>query len=710
MLKISKGIIFLWFAFFFIFTSSQLIDLISIQQRQLLNDNEEIINKISDYIQGYKNGSIQLNDFMNLLESYSMNSKTDPMGIASYNLATMYKSINEGSKYEGFIEDSNLYLYKIIMLNAAMRGSIYAYVDLAFMIENKWIQNISTLNEFFKAESGYINDEYVKFHPKIDSNSVASLYYHTAANSGHPLAQMVLGYRYDQGYRVKQNCEKAASWYEKAAESALDTLRNTHTSLFPYEGRLKIFDGKDGYYRKKMKDILNYYKYTANKDGADSQILLGYANLYGIREIPKNTDQALEIFKKAVESGVYSGYSPLGKMYAYGIGVPQNNETAINYYKMGVKKQDPESMNGLGVMYLYGKGVPKDLEAAYKYFNQSASSNIPEAQYNLGLLYMTGEVVNKNLKKAYDYMSLAAQQGFPLAQYYLGRMHLHGLGAPKNCQAAVRFFKHVAERGHTTPLLDIAYRKYLEKKYDQSLHLYHQLAATGDEYAIQNAAYMFDNRIGTDSLFKKAILLQYSGSTNLTSDIYANICAFSLNHEAAKLGIVDSMIKVGDYYYFGKGTRVDYEQAIFSYKMSILKNSPRGAFNLGYAYEHGIGVEKDFEASKLYYNKAIQYDENSYIPVKLAIIKLNIKMAYKNLYTRLIGGVTFKDFSQEDSEKSRVEIEKSINQKIQNILNIFGNPNKLWEKMKNNELLSIIFLLILFIILGMIRTLIIQRF
>lgn len=50
---------------------------------------------------------------------------------------------------------------------------------------------------------------------------------------------------------------------------------------------------------------------------------------------------------------------------------------------------------------------------------------------------------------------------------------------------------------------------------------------------------------------------------------------------------------MGDYYYYGYGTEVNYETSATQYRIASDKQaSPQAMFNLGYMYEQGLGLEK----------------------------------------------------------------------------------------------------------------------
>ena len=52
-------------------------------------------------------------------------------------------------------------------------------------------------------------------------------------------------------------------------------------------------------------------------------------------------------------------------------------------------------------------------------------------------------------------------------------------------------------------------------------------------------------------------------------------------------------VKLGDYYYYGQGTEVNYEAAASQYRIASDKQSSAQAmFNLAYMYQQGYGLKK----------------------------------------------------------------------------------------------------------------------
>lgn len=51
-------------------------------------------------------------------------------------------------------------------------------------------------------------------------------------------------------------------------------------------------------------------------------------------------------------------------------------------------------------------------------------------------------------------------------------------------------------------------------------------------------------------------------------------------------------VKMGDYYFYGLGTKTDYITAAAHYNLAANQHNAQAMFNLAYMYEHGLGIPK----------------------------------------------------------------------------------------------------------------------
>ena len=118
---------------------------------------------------------------------------------------------------------------------------------------------------------------------------------------------------------------------------------------------------------------------------------------------------------------------------------------------------------------------------------------------------------------------------------------------------------------------------------------------------------------------------------------------------------IDSLVKVGDYYYHGLGVldepeSVRWEKAAKYYQSAAdTQMSALALWNLGWMYENGNGVpqvsddaweteldsyrssQQDFHLAKRHYDQALETNSEAYLPVLLSLIKLYARSIWHTL-------------------------------------------------------------------------------
>ncbi|XP_028928447.1 protein sel-1 homolog 2 isoform X3 [Ornithorhynchus anatinus] len=423
----------------------------------------------------------------------------------------------------------------------------------------------------------------------VEYNQAKALLYYTFGGiGGNMMSQMILGYRYWAGINVQKNCEVALVHYRKVASFIASKLEKNEG--IPVE-KVRLTERPENLSSNSEIldwDIYQYYKFLAER--GDIQI-----------------QKALYYFLKAAKAGSTNAMAFLGMMYLEGnAAAPQNNATAFKYFSMAANKGNAIGFYGLGLLYFHGKGIPVNYVEAFKYFQKAAEKGWPNAQFQLGFMYYFGLGVWKDYKLAFKYFYLASQSGQPLAIYYLGEMYASGIGVLRSCQTAVEFYKGVCELGFWAEKFLTAYFAYKDGDIDSSLVQYALLAEMGYEVAQSNTAFILESKstkiIGEDQMYPLALLLW---------------------NRAAAQGNAHARVKIGDYYFYGYGTKKDYLTAATHYGIAAEKHhSAQAMFNLGYMYEHGLGVTKDIHLAKKLYNLAAKSNPDASVPVFFALMKL----------------------------------------------------------------------------------------
>lgn len=449
----------------------------------------------------------------------------------------------------------------------------------------------------------------------LNSNQAkAILYYTFAALGGDHYAQMAMGYRALMGISVVQSCEAALSYYYKAAKKVASEVSIISGGQSILKIRLMEEENEPSHVSGISEDdLVQYHSVFADSGNARAQLLLGVFYMHGMAGAERNFQIALRFLHQAADEGLGGANALIGKIYAEGgPGVKQSNETALKYFKKAADQNHADGFTGVGMMYFYGMGVPQDYVKAVEQFTLAADKGSAEGQYYLGRLYLNGYGIRRDYNKAMRYFQLASHGGFLLAVYSLAEMHAEGMGIKRDCNYAVELFKNVAERGKWSMMLGEAQQLYSLEELDSALVMYLMLAEMGLEVAQTNAAYILEQEgvtiVADNETLKRALILW---------------------NRAAAQGYSQARVKLGDYYYYGQGTVVNYEAAASQYRIASDKQSSAQAmFNLGYMYEQGLGLEKDYHLAKRYYDMAADTSSDALVPVNLALFRLNIISFY----------------------------------------------------------------------------------
>ncbi|XP_078005840.1 protein sel-1 homolog 2 isoform X2 [Phascolarctos cinereus] len=528
----------------------------------------------------------------------------------------LHQSKNQKQKEEAYL----------IFAKAADKGNLKAMENMAdaLLFGDFHAQNISAavvLYEFLASEGSHKAQNALGFLSSygigMEHNQAKALVYYTFGSAGGSMmSQMILGYRYLSGISVLQNCETALFHYKNVANYIADKLKKNEG--VPVE-KVTLAERPENLNSNNEIldwDVYQYYKFLAERGDIQIQVSLGQLHLTGRKGLEQDFYKALYYFLKAAKAGSANAMAFLGKMYLEGNpAVPQNNATAFKYFSMAANKGNAIGLHGLGLIYFHGKGVPVDYDEALKFFQKAAEKGWPNAQFQLGFMYYSGSGVWKDYKLAFKYFYLASQSGQPLAIYYLAEMYATGTGVLRSCRTAVELYRGVCELGHWAEKFLTAYFAYKDGDINSSLAQYALLAEMGYEVAQSNSAFILES--------KKATILKKDQMHPM---------ALLLWHRAAVQGNAFARIKIGDYHYYGYGTKKDYKTAVTHYSIAVDKyHSAQAMFNLAYMYENGLGIPKDIHLAKRLYDLAAETSPDAHIPVSLALLKLEMMYLLKDV-------------------------------------------------------------------------------
>ncbi|KAL3471985.1 hypothetical protein BJX99DRAFT_236328 [Aspergillus californicus] len=509
----------------------------------------------------------------------------------------------------------------------------------------------------------------------IERDQAKALLYHAfAAEAGNTRSQMTLAYRNHAGIGTNRNCDEATYYYKQVADKAIQFFESG-----PPGGRSMVresyrwADEEGGVYGEgasvssalrdgsasadaSLEDVLEYLDLMSRKGEVKATFSLGKMYYDGTKGLPKNYRKAMKYFKQVtkrhwnkdgsinpnhpvgVEKLASKAAGHVGLMYLRGEGVEQNFDTAYVWFKLGLANGDALCQHSIGLMFLYGHGVQADAYKASSYFKSAADQDYPAAETRLGVLFLD----QGDVPTAIKYFELAARFGWMEAFYYLAELANNGVGGQRHCGLAASYYKMVAERAEAVhSSFDGANAAYESGDRERAFIPTLMAAEQGYEHAQANVAFILDEQRSLLPLDK--IL---PGMTKPRSSLLRN-AALALIHwtRSAKQANIDSLIKMGDYYLSGIGIASDPEKASTCYHTAAeVHFSAQAYWNLGWMHENGVFVEQDFHMAKRYYDLALETSGESYLPVKLSLLKLRARSAWNSFTNGKINSI------QEDDE------------------------------------------------------------
>lgn len=558
--------------------------------------------------------------------------------------------------------------------------ALYLLAELNFFGNHSFPRDLHTAFRYYdqlSSSHGNTTAQYMLglFHSTGIGNVVprdqakALLYYTFAAIRGDTRAEMATGFRHDIGIGASKSCETAVKYYKRVADKAIQWHRSGPPGgvKWIHQG-WRIADDNGGVYgegasaassgmnaRKisvhsdanaAISDVIEYLDLMSQKGDIKASLNLGRMFYDGQRGLEHDFNLAKKYFLQVASrywrkdgrlaenikpgtdkiAAKAAGY--IGRMYLRGDGLPQNFKQAKVWFERGIKLRDAQSQYGMGLMLLNGFGGKENIKRASELFQTAAAADYAPAQIEMGRLYLDqGEP--EDLRVANDFFELAARYGNIEAYYYLAEMVYHGVGREKTCAMALGYYKTVAERAE--PLVSSwadANEAYDSGDYEVAFLEYLMAAEQGYERAQNNVAYMLD------TIQSKRSASRWLGGGSSVESILLDNPSLALIHwtRSSRQTNIDSLVKMGDYYYYGIGTEVDVSKAVQCYTgASEYSQSAQALFNLGWMHENGIGLEQDFHLAKRYYDQALEVSEEAYLPVTLSLLKLRVRSAWNTI-------------------------------------------------------------------------------
>lgn len=280
---------------------------------------------------------------------------------------------------------------------------------------------------------------------------------------------------------------------------------------------------------------------------------------------------------------------------------------------------DAQAQFELARRYENGDGLEKDMEMALYWYRKAAEGGSIQAASDLSWFYSSaaGQVVARDYVEAEKWCRIAAEAGHSSAQSRLGWLYEHGYGGlEQSYQEAAKWFALSAENGHAGGMANLG-NMYLngwgvEKDYTIARQWIEKAVELGSAYACSRMGRIYANGFGVDPDPEEAFKWYMKGAEGGDSSSQHSV-AYCLRHgqgcekdlsasaewyrKAIDNGKDDDWYSLGSVLYDLK----QYNEAVQCFEKAYLNKYSGAATFLGYCYEKGHGVNKDFHrAMRLY--------------------------------------------------------------------------------------------------------------
>ena len=442
---------------------------------------------------------------------------------------------------------------------------------------------------------------------------------------------------------------------------------------------------------KDFKKAKEWFEYGTKYNIGQCYAFLGEIYLHGFGLTKEEIDykKANTLFNQAILYGETAiGYSGLGYMYYYGLGVPKDKNEAYNYFLKGIRASGKDSSWEVTSLYFNmisllieddsedeeeifeTKSIFKDIFVDFdikeideinnnidkELENEKTEKNKENFKKNNDKdnkkLNSKNKKVPKDFNLAYKYANYLTLKNRSYGTYILAMMNDYNINAKLfSCEENLNFFRSTSETNiDTCNRIELARDLYENKRYRSAFLIILELAYEGHEDSLQNIISLLTKR----QIFKNPNYQKY------------------LTYYFIELGL---KLEYYDLYFLSISAKFfykekNYKKAIELYKLLINHAGgndkkfyiAEGFFNLGLMENFGYGLTKNLTKSYKFFEKAENYDTSSQYPIKSIKFLNRIMKFFKN-------------------EKNEIYfLNKTINGTNKNkgiIRNVFGNINLL---------------------------------
>ena len=205
----------------------------------------------------------------------------------------------------------------------------------------------------------------------------------------------------------------------------------------------------------------------------------------------------------------------------------------------------------------------------------------------------------------------AAEQGDPAASLYLGVLYDTGFGVAQDPAQALSWYRRGAERGNPTAMLNAAIMvdagRGTAADPAAAIPLYRQAAEAGSGRAAYNLGLLYDGGIGVPADRTQALRFFRQAAKDGVAAGRTRLGSMGERHAVVvgrpKVDLAMVQFQQAQQALLTRGPDADARAAAL-FRRAAEAGNPLAAYNLGYCYEHGIGVTADPGQAVAWYRRS----------------------------------------------------------------------------------------------------------
>lgn len=215
---------------------------------------------------------------------------------------------------------------------------------------------------------------------------------------------------------------------------------------------------------------------------------------------------------------------------------------------------------------------------------ENANKGDGKSQFELGLNYFYGKNnTESNFDKAFDYFNKSVLNKYPDGKVYLGQCYNFGYGVKKDLQKAFYWYQEALKDGDIHSFIKLGFL-YRDKEFEENPKKAFEYFLKAAEKDVEEGLYLTG--------------LCYLNGDGIEKDIQK---ALDFLKKATDLGYDVSRTYLAECYLKGALVPKDLKKGYELYYLSAESGSISSLIQVGYMLHYGIGVEKNEEKAKEYF-------------------------------------------------------------------------------------------------------------